>query len=302
MKEIVDKIFDNVKYWQDKKLLLQAINPDYYYNKNVMIRLLKVTSASISPQNEAKKDMWNHQIFYYNMGDDVLKNIDKAILADKEVAKLAIEKYNRTYIYLPNSLKASRDLALTAAMRETSEETYFKNPPILKYMSDTFRGDSEIALMATTRNIDNLEYAYNLKKNKYFIIDIMNFTQDFEIKQKILKLIDQDLLQDKRFVSKLGCFDNMCQDYRGDKEFVASAVRHDFSILSKTEIFDESILKAAMRNEKFTTQRDYALAEIFRYIERFNDDYEELDSKVKNKKILHQLFWDFGEMLADDFI
>lgn len=301
MKKIIDSVFDNVKYWQDKKLLLQAINPDYYYNKNIMLRLLKVTSASISPKNEAKKDMWNHQISNYKMGDDILSNIDAGILKDIDFAKQAIEKYNRTYLYLPRELKASRDLALTAAMKE-SDDLSDINPPILKFMNESFQSDSEIALMATTRNIDNLEYAHNLKRNKYFIIDIMNFIQEHETKQKILSLIEPSLLQDKKFVSRLGCFDNLCENFHGDKEFVSSAVRHDLNILKKTEIFDQSIIKSAMRNNDFLTQKDKVLAEIFRYIERFNSDYDELDSKIKDKKILHKLFWEFGELLSDDFI
>ncbi|MBD3840728.1 MAG: DUF4116 domain-containing protein [Campylobacterales bacterium] len=298
MKEIIDSIFNNVNYWQDKRLLLQAINPDYYRNKNIILRLLKVSSASISISNEAKKEMWNYQLLHHNMGDDILKNVDPQILADKEFAKLAIEKYNRTYLFLSKELRSSKDLALTAAIRETNET---KNPPILKFMPQAFQLDSEIALMATTRNINNLEYAPNLRRNKYFIIDIMNFTQDFDTKQKILKLVDQNLLQDKKFVSQLGCFDNMCENYRGDKEFVSSAVRYDLDILRKTELFDESIIKGALKNNDYKRQKDVVLSEVFRYIERFNGNFEELDAKIKDKQLLHRLFWEFGELVSDGF-
>ncbi|MGB3751334.1 MAG: hypothetical protein WA945_07170 [Arcobacteraceae bacterium] len=302
MKQIIDGIFDNVNYWQNKKLLLQAIHPDYYFNKNIIIRLLGVTSQSISTTNEAKKDMWNHMLRNENMGDDILKNVDKKILDDIEFAKAATAKYNRTYVYASHRLKASRELAIIASMSEKEDDGInFKNP-ILKFMPEIFKTDNEIAVMATTRNINNLQYATNLRRNKYFIMDMMNIIDDHNMKQKILRYIDPDLLTDKRFVSRLGCFDNMCEKFRGDTEFVAAAVRHDLSILKKTDIFDESILKSALKNDDIYTSRETVVSEIFRYIEKFNHGYDELDSKIKNKQILHALFWTMGETISEDFI
>ncbi len=302
MTDIIDKIFDNVKYWQDKKLLLQAIHPDYYKNKNLIIRLLGVTSHSISMKNEAKKDMWNHHIVN-GLGDDILSNIHSSILSDFEFAKAAIAKYNRTYIYLDSSLRSSRELALLAAQKEENLDDPEKyKAPILQHMPEVFQKDHEISLMATTRNIENLNYAQNLRKNKYFIIDLMHFTFDHDMKQKILKYIEQDLLNDKRFISKLGCFDNLCQKFHGDTDYVADAVKHDIMILKKTNIFDEAILKAAMNSKKYTSDKELSLVAIFRYIERFNDNYEELDEKIKDKNILKELFWNFGETMSDEFI
>lgn len=302
MKQIIDGIFDNVNYWQNKKLLLQAIHPDYYSNKNIIVRLLGVTSQSISTSNEAKKDMWNHMLRNENMGDDILKNVDKKILDDIEFAKAATAKYNRTYVYASHRLKASRELAIIASMSEKEDDGInFKNP-ILKFMPERFKTDNEIAVMATTRNINNLQYATNLRKNKYFIMDMMNIIDDHHMKQKVLRYIDPDLLTDKRFVSRLGCFDNMCEKFRGDTEFVAAAVRHDLSILKKTDIFDESILKSALKNDDIYTSRETVISEIFRYIEKFNHGYDELDSKIKNKQILHTLFWTMGETISEDFI
>jgi len=302
LKQIIDNIFDNVNYWQNKNLLLQAIHPDYYQNKNIIIRLLGVTSQSISAANEAKKDMWNHMLRNENMGDDILKNVDKKILDDMEFAKAATTKYNRTYVYASHRLKASRELAIIASMSEKEDDGInFKNP-ILKFMPEIFKTDNEIAVMATTRNINNLQYAINLRRNKYFIMDMMNLIDDHHMKQKILRYIDPDLLTDKKFVSRLGCFDNMCEKFRGDTEFVAAAVRHDLSILKKTDIFDESILKSALKNDDIYTSRDTVISEIFRYIEKFNHGYDELDSKIKNKQILHTLFWSMGETLSEDFI
>ncbi len=300
--EIIDGIFNNVKYWQNKNLLLQAINPDYYHNKNIIIRLLGVTSQSISPVNEAKKDMWNHMIVNENLGDDILKNVDRKILDDMEFVKAATSKYNRTYVYASYRLKASKELAIIAAMSEKENNArHFKNP-ILKYMPEIFRSDNEIAVMATTRNINNLQFATNLRKNKYFIMDIMNIIDDHNIKQKVLKYMDPDLLTDKKFVSRLGCFDNMCEKFRGDVEFVASAVRHDLSILKKTELFDESILKNALKNDDIYTSKETVLSTVFRYIEKFNHGYDELDSKIKDKRILHELFWSMGETINEEFL
>jgi len=300
--EIIDGIFNNVKYWKNKNLLLQAIHPDYYHNKNIIIRLLGVTSQSISPVNEAKRDMWNHMLVNENLGDDILKNVDKKILDDMEFAKAATSKYNRTYVYASHRLKASRELALVAVLAEKEDDGInFKNP-ILKYMPEIFKTDNEIAVMATTRNINNLQFATNLRKNKYFIMDMMNIIDDHNMKQKILRYIDPDLLNDKKFVSRLGCFDNMCDKYRGDVEFVASAVRHDLSILKKTEIFDESILKSALKNNDIYSSKETVLSSVFRYIERFNHGFDELDSKIKDKRILNNLFWSMGETIADEFI
>ena len=301
MTHIIDAVFDNVKYWQEKKLLLAAIPHEYFSNKTIMIRLLGVTSQSISPHNEAKKDMWNHHI-QNGLGDDILKNIDENLLSDFEFAKGAILKYNRTYVYLPANLKASRELALLAAQKEENidDPTKYRSP-ILQEMPPNFQIDHEIALMATTRNIENLRFATNLRRNKYFIIDIMNYTFDHDMKHKILKYIDRDLMNDKRFVSKLGCFDNLCQEFHGDMEYITNAVRYDMEILKKTDLFDEKIIRAAFRSDKYNINPFDALKDIFQYIERFNDNYEELDAKVKNKKILHRLFWEFGETLLDDF-
>jgi len=300
--EIIDGIFNSVKYWKNKNLLLSAINPDYYNNKNIIIRLLGVTSQSISPVNEAKREMWNHMLVNENLGDDILKQVDKRILDDIEFVKAATSKYNRTYVYASHRLKASRELAVMAAMAEKEDDGInFKNP-ILKYMPEIFRTDNEIAVMATTRNINNLQFATNLRRNKYFIMDMMNIIDDHNMKQKILRYIDPDLLNDKKFISRLGCFDNMCEKFRGDVEFVASAVRHDLSILKKTKIFDEAILKGALKNDDIYTEQEFVLSSIFRYIEKFNHSFDELDSKIKDKRILNKLFWSMGETIAEEFI
>jgi len=300
--KIIDNIFNNVKYWQEKKLLLKAIPYEYYSNKNIIIRLLGVTEQTISPQNRAKKDMWNHHI-NNGMGDEILNNINKKLLSDFEFARDAIAKYNRTYIYLDKGLQASRELALLAAVKEENlDDPYKFKPAILQHMPEIYQLDHEIALMATTRNIENLRYAQNLRRNKYFIIDIMNYTFDHNMKQKILKYIDKDLLSDKRFVSKLGCFDNLCEKFHSDLEYVTNAVRYDISILNKTDLFDEAILKAALKNEKYHTEKEFVLRDIFNYIERFNEDFKEFETKIKDKKIIHKLFWDFGETVSEEFI
>ena len=302
MKDIIDKIFSGVAYWQDKKLLLQAINPEYYNNKQVILRLLGVSQAMVSSLNEAKRGMWNHHIYNNNMGDDILQNVSKHILQDRDFAQQAITKYNRTYLYVDRSLKASKELALLAASKETHFINSRLREPILQYMPEQFQLDSEIAVMATTRNIDNLQYAKNLRRNKYFIIDIMNLTDDDKIKRKVLEYIDKDLLQDKRFVSQMGCFDNMCENFHSDIEYVSNAVLYDISILKKTQLFDESILRSALRSKAYKEDRETVLADIFRYIEKFNHDYSELDKKIKNKKILQRLFWEFGETVSGEFI
>ncbi|MEA3513143.1 MAG: hypothetical protein U9R37_06035, partial [Campylobacterota bacterium] len=264
MKDIIEQIFKNVKYWQNKKLLLQAIDPSYFTNKNIIIQLLGITSDFVSDYNQAKRDMWNHQIQKYNLGDDILKNVHPNLLKDFEFAKMAIAKYNRTYLFISKELQASRQLAIDTVSKEKEyNKDNNTNPPILQYMPDSFKIDHEIALMATTRNILNLEFATNLKRNKYFIIDIMNLLYDFELKQHILKLIDQNLLSDKRFVSRLGCFDNLCEKFHNDTEYVANAVRHDISILKKTKLFNESILKASLKSKDYYNDKEQALAIIF---------------------------------------
>ncbi len=301
MKATIDGIFNNVKYWLDKKQLLRAIDPDHYNNKHIILRLLGVTSQSISEHNEAKKSMWNHHIKNNNMGDDILKNINPLILKDFEFAKRAIEKYNRSYIFIAQELKGSLDLAMTAALKEEYDEKNYREP-ILQYMPESFQLDNDIALAATTRNIENLKYAKNLRSNKYFILDFIKYNDDVKLKRKILQYINKDLLNDKRFVSQLGCFDDLCENFTNDTEFVVHSVTNDIKILKKTKLFDESIIKAALNSNSFYNDREYTLADIFRYIEKFNHNFEEFDSKIKDKQIIEELFWHFGETISDEFI
>ena len=299
MKKAIDNIFSAVSYWQDKNLLLRAIGSHSYSNKELMIRLLGITSGSVSSENEAKRDMWNHQLHKYNMGDDILKNIHPEILDDMDFAQNAIVKYNRTYLYLSKRLQASRKLALVAASKET--DTYSQNEPILKYMSESLRLDHEIAAVATMRNIDNLQYAPTLQNNKYFILDVINLIYEDRLKYKILKYMNQDFLHDKRFVSRLGCFDGLCDKFRGDEIFVSYTVMNDIDILEKVEMFTEKILEATLKNKDYYDNHEYVLRKIFRYIEKFNDDLEELDTKIKNKKTINKLFWDLAQVASDSF-
>jgi hypothetical protein len=297
MKIIINNIFNNVKYWQNKNLLLQAIDEHYFTNMNVILQLLGITSINVSEENKAKRDMWNYQIKHYGLGDDILRKVHPKILENFNFAKQAIEKYNRTYIFLSKPLKASRPLAKTAVLmeREDYQDKNNFNLPILAYMPDIFKIDNELALMATTRNINNFKYATNLKKNKYFILEMMNVINDDSTKEVILENIDKTLFYDKKFLAKLGCFDKLSDEFKQDIEYISNSVKNDISILKKTEIFDEKILLSALDNNNFV------LPEIFQYIEKFNSDYEELDSKIKNKDILKNLFWQFGETIAEEF-
>jgi len=63
------------------------------------LQLLGITSNNVSAENEAKKDMWNYQVIANKMGDNILKNTHADILDDEEFARMAISKYNRTYIF-----------------------------------------------------------------------------------------------------------------------------------------------------------------------------------------------------------
>ena len=300
MTQVIDNMFDAVSYWQDKKLLLRAIKPDFYLNKQIIIKLLGLTSASVSSSNEAKKDMWNHQLHKYNMGDDILSNVHDDILEDIDFARQAIVKYPRTYIYLDKPLKASRELALLAVNKETNE--YPQNNPILKYMPQSFCDDEEIATIAIMRNVDNLQYAPKLQNNKYFILDLMSRLYDDSSKYKVLQYINPEFLNDKMFVSKLGCFDGLCNKFRGDETFVSYTVMNDIEVLNKIEIFSEKIIAAAFKNSEYKTNKEYVLIRVFKYIEKFNDSFEDLDSKIKNKKLLNRLFWELAQTLSDEYL
>lgn len=302
IKDIINNIFNNVSYWGEKDQLLRAIPAEYYHNKSVLVRLLGVTKESLGSDNEAKRDMWNHHINQSYMGDDILQNASQDILDDMEFAKQAVIKYNRAYAFLSKRLQASYELAKLAAMHERSLIEGKNNLPILYYMPENFKSDHEVSTMATTRNIENLEYATNLKRNKYFIFDMMNLLDDSSIKEKILRCVDKSLLSDKKFVARLGCYDNLCQQFTGDVEYVAHAAQHDISILRKTDLFDEMIIKYALKNNQANYSRGYILAEIFRYIERFNHNYYELSDNIRNQKTLNSFFWEMGEMLSEEFI
>lgn len=302
MKQIIDEIFNSVKYWKDKNLLLNAIPLDYFSNKNIIIRLLWVTPQSVSSINEAKREMWNYMLLHEKLGDSILQRVNKKLLDDIDFVELAVGKYNRSYLYASKRLQASREIAKLAATAEKEPDETTHTKPILYYMPEIFKEDNEIAVIATTRNIDNLQYATNLRKNKYFIIDMMNMIENQDMKERILAILDNDLLNDKNFVSKLGCFDTISDNFKEDAEFVAAAVKNDLDILKKTEIFDELILQSALENDAIYTQKEMVMGAIFRYIEKFNTGYGELNSKIKNKKILEKLFWEMGEIISEEFI
>ncbi|MDX9743379.1 MAG: hypothetical protein RBT59_06135 [Arcobacteraceae bacterium] len=279
---------------------MSAINPDFYHNKYVILALLGITPQTVSSSNFAKKDMWNHQLKKYNMGDDILKNTSKTILSDIDFATKAIVKYNRTYLYLSDELKANRNLAVLTAKFET--DAYSQNEPILKFMCEGFQNDIEISALATMRNIDNLQYSQNLQNNRYFLVDMINLIYEKEIRYKVLRYMNPELLKDKRFVSKLGCFDGLCENFKGDSSFVAFSVENDIGILKKTEIFDEKIVKAIFNSKDYQKDKAKAIVMLFRYIEKFNYDYEELESKISDKKLLHRLFWELAQVASDEFI
>jgi hypothetical protein len=130
----------------------------------------------------------------------------------------------------------------------------------------------------------------------------MNLLDDSSIKGKILQYVDKTLLSDKKFVARLGCYDNLCQQFTGDIEYVANAAQYDISILRKTDLFDEMIIRYALKNNQANYSRGYILAEIFRYIEKFNHNYYELSDNIKNQKTLNSFFWEMGEMLSEEFI
>lgn len=300
-KNTINSIFNRVSYWKEQKLLLAAIPHEAYKNKYLLIQLLGISPDHVLPENEAKRQMWNYQINRNYMGDEILKLISSEILDDFEFAKVAIKKYNRTYIYLSKRLQASIELATLAAQYERDYTESKHNLPILHYMSEKFQTDHEVALMATTRNIENLKYAKNLRRNKYFILDMMNILYEDEMKSRILKLADPDIFTDKRFVAKLGCYDNLCKNFQGDVEYVANAAEFDLSILRKTEIFDEMIIEFALKNRQYQHEKGYLYGEIFRYIERFCHSFEEMNALIKNKRILRDMFWQMGEILAEEF-
>lgn len=299
MKETIENIFNRVSYWQEKNTILSEIKPDLYYNKHAVLSMLHISPQLVSSHNQAKRDMWNHQIHNYNMGDDILKNSSKDILDDFDFARHAIIKYNRTFIYLSSRLQASKELAKLAAQNEGNN---LNNDPILKYMPQSHKEDSEIAIMATTRNIENLQYAPLLQTNKYFILDMIQLLFEDEIRHKVLKYMNPDLLNDKRFVSRLGCFDGLCEKFKGDIDFVSYSVLHDISILEKTELFDEKIVAAVFNSKDYEIDNAYALTKLFEYIEHFNDSYEELEHKIANKQLLHRIFWELAKLATSEFV
>ena len=296
MKNIIIKIFDNVKYWQEKKMLLRAINPDYYRSKEVLIELLGITPGLLPKEYEPKRDMWNHMITDKFMGDDILAEVDKKVLSDMDFAKRTIYKYNRTYVYLSKSLKKIENIALLSAE--------YENPrfgvPILQYMPNEFQKNNQIAIIATKNNIENLQFATNLKANKYFLEEIMQVSSN-ENKSKILSYIDEFLLTDKKFVSRLGCFDNLCENFHGDLEYLIEAVKYDISILAKTDIFDVQVIQSAFDSNEYYANKDLVLVEIFKYIERFHIRYDELES-IEDKSLLMRLMWEFGESMSSEFL
>lgn len=300
-KEIIDNIFNKVSYWNEKKLLLEAIPLEYYNNKEIVLRLLKLPYGSVSPQNEAKREMWNHQVETELMGDDIIQKIDKRLLKDIDFVKLLIKKYNRSYIFLEDRIKDNKMIALLSSQYEIRRTDNLNSniKPILAYMSKENRDSLEIAGTAIMKNIRNIKYSKFLQDNKYFVADLFNKIDHHDTKSFLINNINKNLLIDKKFVARLGCFDNLCKTFKGDLEYLSEAVVYDLNILKKVEHFDEKIVKNAMLNKNVS--HEDKIITIFKYIERFNDDEYDLISKIKDKELLNKLLWEMGTILSYDY-
>ena len=298
MKKTIQKIFDNVHYWQEKNQLLKAIPSYYYDNEEVVINLLNIRAGLLSKDYDAKRDMWNHMITSQKLGDDILNLTSSEVLSSLKFAKDAILKYNRTYIYLNEKLQNHKYIVKSTVQNEPTPEVEKYQAPILMYMPEVFQNDIDISLSACSKNFHNIKYAPKLQRNKYFIIDIMNKTKSTKDKKTILSYIDQTLLEDKAFVGKLGCFDNVCDKFKGDLVYVSNAAKYDINILKKTELFDEEILEAVIYSDYYHENIDESIEIVFNYIKRFNNNVEELNDKIEDKTLLNKLLWDMGEILS----
>jgi hypothetical protein len=298
MKKTIQKIFDNVHYWQEKDKLLKAI-PEYLYSsEDLILNLLNVKPGFLGKDYDAKRDMWNHMIISQKMGDDILNNTSSDVLDSLEFAKQAVIKYNRTYIYLSEKLQNHIYIVKSTIANEPSPEPEKYLAPILMYMPEEYQNNIDLSLIACSKNFHNIKYAPKLQRNKYFIIDIMNITKSNKDKKIILSYIDQELLEDKAFVGKLGCFDNVCDKFKGDLIYVTNAVTNDINILKKTDLFDEAILEAVIYSDYYHENIDESIEIVFNYIKQFNNDVSELNSKIEDKTILNKLLWDMGEILS----
>jgi hypothetical protein len=298
MKNTIQKIFNNVHYWQEKEKLLKAI-PEYCYcNADVIVNLLNVKPGFLGKDFEAKREMWNHMILSQKLGDDILSRTCDDVLASLEFAKQAVVKYNRAYIYLSEELQNNIYIVKNTIANEPIPKPEQYIAPILMYMPEVYQNDIDLSLNACSKNFHNIKYSPKLQRNKYFIIDIMNITESNKDKKTILSYIDQELLEDKAFVGKLGCFDNVCDKFRGDLVYITNAVTKDINILKKTELFDESILEAVIYSDEYHENIDESIELVFNYIKRFNNDVEELNNKIEDKTILNKLLWDMGEILS----
>jgi len=298
MKKTIKKIFDNVHYWQEKDKLLKAI-PEYYYsNEELIINLLYIKPGCLGKDYDAKRDMWNHMLVSAKMGDDILNNTSSDVLSSLEFAKQAVTKYNRTYIYLSEELQNNIFIVKSTIQNEPTPGIEEYIAPILMYMPEIYQNDIDLSLSACSKNFHNIKYAPKLQRNKYFIIDIMNSTKSNKDKKTILSYINQELLEDKAFVGKLGCFDNVCEKFKGDLVYVRNAVTADINILKKTDLFDESILEAVLYSDYYHENIDESIEILFNYIKRFNNNVQELNDKIEDKTILDKLLWDMGEILS----
>jgi len=298
MKKTIQNIFDNVHYWQEKEKLLKAI-PEYYYsNEELIINLLYIKPGFLGKAYDAKRDMWNHMLVSKKMGDDILNNTSSDVLGSLEFAKQAVTKYNRTYIYLSEKLQNNIFIVKSTIQNEPTPGIEEYIAPILMYMPEIYQNDIDLSLNACSKNFHNIKYAPKLQRNKYFIIDIMNLTKSNKDKKTILSYIDQELLEDRAFVGKLGCFDNVCDKFKGDLIYVRNAVTADINILKKTDLFDESILEAVLYSDYYHENIDESIEIVFNYIKRFNNNVKELNEKIEDKTILDKLLWDMGEILS----
>lgn len=167
-----------------------------WYNKEPILNFLK--------ENSKDKEVFLSTIEF---NPDILDFADNLLKNDFELMSIAVEKWGVSALkYASENLQNDRYI-VDLAINYTQESS--KGGFVLKFVSETLRDDIEIVDKVMTWCLDpqaSEEFKYaseNIKNNKEFIIDQLEFFSQHFDNPVFLQYISNELKNDAEFVKEL---------------------------------------------------------------------------------------------------
>ena len=325
-----DNIYDflPIKLKEDKDIIIEIIKkykeipnfiPEYFIDKEVALEALKTTSLNFNLlPYKLKKNMdillftikmeekenleWNGNTYF-----QILENVDKQYLNDKDFCLKIIKRNGRFLKRFSKELQTDKEVVLEAVKNYGYA---------LEYASDELRADKEIVLTAVKQNGDALYFASDeLKNDKNLILEL--------VKQNgyVLSYLNEDLLNNKEIVleavkQKGNTLQYVSDELRADKEIVLTAVKQNGNALyfaSEELKKDKGVVLEAVKNngkalqyvsDELRTDKEFLKEiikdmELDKFIESRN--YFKLFIDIHSKEITDILTKKFKEYEISDF-